>query len=88
MREHAVRCTAGRRRKTMVDSSQTMEGVPVLDPTLDEECPFCFDRMRIEDRGGIGWLVCPNGCPTETEAPVTKPAEEEEPAVRRAAGAA
>jgi hypothetical protein len=61
-----------------------MESVPIL----VEECPFCFDRMRVEDRSGIDWLVCPNGCPTETEAPVAQPAEAEEPIVRRAAGAA
>jgi hypothetical protein len=33
------------------------------------ECPFCFDRMQFEDRGGVNWVVCPNGCPTEVEAP-------------------
>lgn len=33
------------------------------------ECPFCFDRMEFEDRDGVGWLVCPNGCSTEMEAP-------------------
>jgi hypothetical protein len=39
------------------------------------ECPFCFDRMQFEDRGGTGWMVCPNGCPTEIEAPEPKAAE-------------
>lgn len=41
------------------------------------ECPFCFERMEIEDRQGIAWLVCPNGCATEIEAPVTKAADGE-----------
>jgi hypothetical protein len=37
--------------------------------------------MEIEDRGGREWLVCPNGCATECEAPPRKPpASEEEPA--------
>ncbi|HTS74997.1 MAG TPA: hypothetical protein VMG40_02270 [Bryobacteraceae bacterium] len=54
------------------------------------ECPFCLERMRLEDRGGMGWLVCPNGCPTEIEAPAPKPAAAEPTlsAIRpRAAGA-
>jgi len=64
-----------------------MEGVE------QPECPFCFDRMRFEDRAGVAWLVCPNGCPTEIEAPEPKPAgaeADEAPAeVRpRTAGAA
>jgi hypothetical protein len=55
------------------------------------ECPFCFDRMQAEFREDVLWLVCPNGCPTETEAPVTKVAQTEETfaSIRpRAAGAA
>jgi hypothetical protein len=56
------------------------------------ECPFCFDRMQFEDRGGSGWLVCPNGCATEMEAPAPKTTEETvetQSAIRpRAAGAA
>jgi hypothetical protein len=31
--------------------------------------------MDIEDRSGRPWFVCPNGCATEYEAPVSKPAE-------------
>lgn len=47
------------------------------------ECPFCLDRMQIEDRDGVLWLVCPNGCATEVEAPVKKQAAAEaEPPVR------
>lgn len=42
------------------------------------ECPFCLERMQLEDREGIGWLFCPNGCPTEMEAPVRKPSAIEE----------
>lgn len=38
------------------------------------ECPFCLERMQLEDRAGTGWLVCPNGCPTEIEAPELKAA--------------
>jgi hypothetical protein len=38
-----------------------------------DECPFCLGRMELEDREGTDWLVCPNGCPTEIEAPVRKP---------------
>ncbi|HLH41039.1 MAG TPA: hypothetical protein VKX39_17950 [Bryobacteraceae bacterium] len=51
------------------------------------ECPFCLDRMEIEDRDGALWLVCPNGCATEVEAPVKKPAaaEAESPILTRAA---
>jgi len=29
--------------------------------------------MESEDRGGREWLVCPNGCSTECEAPRPKP---------------
>ncbi|HUA82789.1 MAG TPA: hypothetical protein VMB85_02945 [Bryobacteraceae bacterium] len=52
------------------------------------ECPFCLDRMEIEDRDGIAWLVCPNGCATEIEAPEKKPVvtETESPVQARAAG--
>ena len=37
------------------------------------ECPVCLAQMLLEDRDGSDWLVCPNGCPTEVEAPVRKP---------------
>lgn len=52
------------------------------------ECPFCLDRMEIEEREGIPWLVCPNGCATEIEASLKKPAEAEleTPVQARAAG--
>ena len=36
------------------------------------ECPFCLERMQLENRDAVAWLVCPNGCPTEIEAPVKK----------------
>jgi hypothetical protein len=53
------------------------------------ECPFCFDRMQFEDHGGAGWLVCPNGCATEMEAPAPKEESETLSTIRpRAAGAA
>jgi hypothetical protein len=43
---------------------------------IDEaECPICLGRMATEDRSGVAWLVCPNGCPTEFEAPARKPVE-------------
>ncbi len=42
----------------------------------EAECPVCLGRMEAEDRSGVAWLVCPNGCPTEFEAPVRKPAEQ------------
>jgi hypothetical protein len=29
--------------------------------------------MQLEDRDGRPWLVCPNGCATEFEAPERKP---------------
>jgi hypothetical protein len=29
--------------------------------------------MEPEEREGTDWLVCPNGCPTEFEAPIPKP---------------
>jgi hypothetical protein len=29
--------------------------------------------MQLEDRDGREWLVCPNGCATEFEAPPRKP---------------
>ena len=52
------------------------------------ECPFCFDRMQFEDRSGDGWLVCPNGCPTEMEAPGPKSGETLSAIRAQAAGAA
>ncbi len=59
-----------------------------MEETEIVECPFCFDRMQFEDRGGVGWMVCPNGCPTEVEAPEPI-AEETLSTIRpRAAGAA
>jgi hypothetical protein len=52
------------------------------------ECPFCFDRMQHEDRDGVGWMVCPNGCPTEMEAPEPKTDETLSTIRPRAAGVA
>jgi hypothetical protein len=59
-----------------------MEDAPAV------ECPFCFDRMQLEDRDGVAWLVCPNGCPTEVEAPAPKATETLSTIRPRAAGAA
>jgi hypothetical protein len=39
----------------------------------EAECPICLVCMQPEQREGIAWLVCPNGCPTEFEAPIPKP---------------
>jgi hypothetical protein len=50
------------------------------------ECPFCLDRMEMEEREGVAWMVCLNGCATEFEAPATKPEEPELPFTARAAG--
>jgi len=45
-----------------------------MQPDDVAECPFCFGRMQLEDRDGESWMVCPNGCPTELQIPVPKPA--------------
>ena len=47
----------------------------------EAECPMCLAQMLLEDRDGIDWLVCPNGCPTEVTAPVRKPPDISESAV-------
>ncbi|HYL78363.1 MAG TPA: hypothetical protein VEU96_29500 [Bryobacteraceae bacterium] len=57
----------------------------------ESECPLCLGHMQREEREGTAWLFCPNGCPTEYEAPIRKPAAVEagmpEPALQaRAAG--
>lgn len=39
------------------------------------ECPFCLDRMELEECDGVAWVVCPNGCATEFEAPPSDPEE-------------
>ena len=62
-----------------------------MDEVETIECPFCLEHMQAEDRGGVVWLVCPNGCPTEMEAPERKPVEAEKTLSNirpRAAGAA
>jgi len=52
------------------------------------ECPFCFERMTLEERERTTWLVCPNGCPTESEVVPRKPAAAEiRPTCARKAGA-
>lgn len=56
--------------RSVIDSSQMEEVQPV-------ECPFCLERMELEERSAVAWLVCPNGCPTEIEAPAPKPAAAE-----------
>jgi len=51
------------------------------------ECPFCLEPMGLEQREQGSWLVCPNGCPTDTEvAPRKPPAAETPPARTRKAG--
>lgn len=60
-----------------------MESLSELEVT---ECPVCLGRMELEDRGGSAWLVCPNGCPTEFEAPEPKPVEEQ-PKLNKSAAA-
>lgn len=45
--------------------------------TNQAECPVCLGCMQPEDRNGIVWLVCPNGCPTEFEDTQRKPATAE-----------
>jgi hypothetical protein len=47
-----------------------------LAESTEAECPVCLGRMEPEDRSGVAWLACPNGCPTEFEAPAPKPTEE------------
>jgi hypothetical protein len=44
------------------------------------ECPVCFGQMELEDQAGELWLICPNGCPTEFEAPAEIQAPELEAA--------
>jgi hypothetical protein len=39
-----------------------------------DQCPFCLERMCLEERDAGAWLICPNGCPTEVEVPPRKPA--------------
>jgi hypothetical protein len=41
----------------------------------EAECPVCLATMEPEERDATVWLVCPNGCPTELEAPIRKPPE-------------
>jgi hypothetical protein len=41
------------------------------------ECPFCMERMQLEMREETTWLICPNGCATEIEVVVRKPADAE-----------
>ena len=41
--------------------------------TNQAECPICLGQMELEDQSGTLWLICPNGCPTEFEAPLPKP---------------
>jgi hypothetical protein len=50
------------------------------------ECPFCLDRMDVEEREGVAWMVCPNGCATEFEAPAKDPAPAEIVVRARAVG--
>lgn len=57
----------------------------------ETECPLCLGQMQLEEHEDAVWLFCPNGCPTEFEAPVRKPVDietgMEEPVLQaRAAG--
>jgi hypothetical protein len=47
-----------------------------LPENTEIECPVCLARMETEDRGGVAWLICANGCPTEFEAPAPTLPEE------------
>jgi len=47
-----------------------------LPESAESECPVCLGHMEPEDRSGVAWLACPNGCPTEYEAPPPKLPEE------------
>ncbi len=47
----------------------TLSAVGNLPENNVAECPVCLSRMESEDRNGVVWLVCANGCPTEFEAP-------------------
>jgi len=51
------------------------EAVENPDGISERECPVCLGVMALEERSGVAWLVCPNGCPTETEAPQRKLAD-------------
>lgn len=53
-------------------SLRAADGFP-MEINEEAECPMCLAQMELEDRDGIDWLVCPNGCPTEVTAPVRKP---------------
>jgi len=44
-----------------------------LPESTEAECPVCLAPMEPEDRDGVVWLVCANGCPTEMEAPPPPP---------------
>jgi hypothetical protein len=48
-----------------------------MEMTEGAECPLCLEEMQTEERDGRTWLVCPNGCPTETEFLLPKPPESE-----------
>jgi len=45
--------------------------------TYESECPLCLCRMQVDEHNDTAWLSCPNGCPTEFEVAVRKPAEME-----------
>lgn len=63
-----------------------------MDDPEDAHCPMCFGQMELEEHEECAWLICPNGCPTEYEAPPKKsPSVETEltaPEIRAAAGGA
>jgi hypothetical protein len=44
-----------------------------MDP-YESECPLCLAQMQFEEHDETAWLFCPNGCPTEFETPIRKPA--------------
>jgi hypothetical protein len=56
-----------------------------MDETEPVECPFCFERMQLEERDETAWMICPNGCPTEIEVAIRKPADSEDAPFRSSA---
>jgi hypothetical protein len=68
----SVPCFAAGRMVTCKNSTGN-----ALDTDIDNECPFCMERMEFVKGGGRTLLVCPNGCPTETETVPRKPPQVE-----------
>src|SRR5579871_4943526 len=59
---------APRPRLSPAPNGATLPGAVENPEEISErECPVCLGVMALEERGEVEWLVCPNGCPTETE---------------------